>query len=90
MYTYELLETGCHYLVKEKEESKITLIKVALESDHCVFVQKFEDPTISEWKLKKDFLFDILECLSDNVVKDWEMHYHSNEDAYSEEEDDDE
>ena len=34
MYTYELLEAGCYYLVKEKEDSMITLIKVAMESDH--------------------------------------------------------
>jgi len=90
MYTYELLETGCYYLVKEKEDSKITLIKVALESDCCVYIQKFNDQTDSEWKLKKDLLFDILECLSDGVVKEWEIHYQRNQDAYSEEEDDDE
>jgi hypothetical protein len=31
MYTYDLLEAGCYYLVKEKEDSMITLIKVAME-----------------------------------------------------------
>jgi len=90
MYNYELLETGCHYLIKEKEEEKIILIKVALETDICVFIQKYEDPTKSEWKLKKDPIFDILECLTDKVVKEWEVYYRSNEDAYSQEEDDDE
>jgi hypothetical protein len=89
MYTYELLETGCYYLVKEKEDSPISLIKVALESDHCLFIQKFEDPTDTEWKLKKDTLHDIIECLSDTVVKDWELHYKSSEDAYTEEDDED-
>jgi hypothetical protein len=44
MYTYELLEAGCYYLVKEKEDSMITLIKVAMETDHCLFIMKFEDP----------------------------------------------
>jgi hypothetical protein len=89
MYTYELLETGCYYLVKEKEDSNITLIKVALESDHCLFVQKFEDPTDTEWKMKKEPLFDIIECLSDQAVKEWEQHYKSSQDAYYEEDDDD-
>jgi hypothetical protein len=89
MYTYELLETGCYYLVKEKEDSDITLIKVALESDHCLFVQKFEDPTDTEWKMKKEPLFDIIECLSDQAVKEWEQHYKSSQDAYYEEDDDD-
>ena len=89
MYTYDLMETGCYYLVKEKEDSAITLIKVALETDSCLFIQKFEDPTDTEWKMKKDPLFDIIECLTDTAVKDWELHYKSSEDAYTEEDDDD-
>ena len=88
MYTYNLLETGCYYLVKEKEDSPITLIKVAVESDQCIFVQRFSDPTETEWKLKTDPMHDILECLSDQAVKTWEEHYTS-EDAYYEEDDDD-
>ena len=87
MYSYELLETGCYYLVKEKEESPVTLIKVAVESDHCVFIQRFDEPLETQWKLKKDILHDIIECLSDEAVKSWEEHYHSNEDAYYEEDD---
>ena len=89
MYTYELLETGCYYLVKEKEDSAIVLIKVSMESDHCLFIQRFEDPTDTEWKLKKDSLFDIIECLTDKAIKEWELYYKSSEDAYSEEDDDD-
>ena len=86
MYTYDLLETGCYYLVKEKEDSAISLIKVAVETVHCLFIQRFEDPTLTEWKQKKEPLFDIVECLSDEAVKAWEEHY-SNEDAYYEEDD---
>lgn len=89
MYTYELLETGCYYLIKEKEDSGITLIKAAMESDHCLFIQKFEDPTDTEWRLKKDAIFDIIECLTDKSVKEWELYYKSSEDAYKEEDDDD-
>ena len=81
MYTYDLLENGCYYLVKEKNDSPITLIKVAVESDHCLFIQRFDDPTETEWKLKKDALHDIIECLSDEAVKAWEEHYKSNEDG---------
>ncbi|HMU47628.1 MAG TPA: hypothetical protein PKC72_14760 [Chitinophagaceae bacterium] len=87
MYSYDLLETGCYYLIREKEDSAITLIKVAVETDHCLFVQRFDDPTETEWKLKKDPLHDIIECLSDEAVKDWEQHYKSNEDAYYEDDD---
>lgn len=88
MYSYDLLETGCYYLVKEKEDSPVTLIKVALITDHCVFVQRFDEPMETSWKLKKDNLFDIIECLSDEAVKAWEEHYRSNEDAFFEEDDD--
>lgn len=89
MYSYDLLETGCYYLVKEKEDSPLTLIKVAVESDHCLFIQRFDEPLETCWKLKKDPLFDIIECLSDEAIKQWEEHYY-NEDALHEEEDDDE
>lgn len=84
MYTYDLLETGCYYLVKEKEESPITLIKIAVVTDHCVFVQRFNEPMETVWKLKKDNLQDIIECLSDETVKSWEEYYRSNEDAFYE------
>ena len=89
MYTYDLLETGCYYLVKEKEDSAITLIKVAVESDHCVFIQRFDDPMETAWKLKKDNLHDIIECLSDDAVKAWQEHYQDNQDAYYEEDEED-
>jgi hypothetical protein len=88
MYSYDLLETGCYYLVKEKEDSPITMIKVSVESDHCLFIQCYDDPMKTEWKLKKDILHDIIECLSDEAVKAWEEQYKANQDAYYEEEDD--
>jgi len=88
MYSYDLLETGCYYLIREKEDAAIALIKVAVESDHCLFIQRFDDPTETEWKLKKEPLYDIIECLSDEAVKEWEQHYKSSEDAYYEEDDD--
>ena len=87
MYTYELLEKGCHYLIRETPVSPISLIKVAVETDHCLFIQRFDDYTMTEWKLKKDGIDDIIECLSDEAVKAWEEHY-SSEDAFYEEEDD--
>ena len=37
MYPYELLEAGCYYLVREIENRPITLIRVAVESDHSFF-----------------------------------------------------
>jgi hypothetical protein len=84
MYTYDLLETGCHYLIKEKEESPVVMIKVAVESDHCLFIQRYDDPMATEWKLKKDGLHDIIECMSDEAVKQWEQHYFNSKDVFFE------
>lgn len=89
MFSYGLLEPGCHYLIQEKEGSEIKLIKVAVESDHCLFVMSYDDPVVTEWKRKTDQIYDIVECLTDATVKEWETHYPSSEDAYYEEEDDD-
>ena len=50
-------------------------------------MQRFSDPTETEWKLKTDPMHDIIECLSDQAVKFWEEHYTS-EDAYYEDDDD--
>jgi hypothetical protein len=85
MYSYALLEPGCHYLIQEKEDSEIGLIKVNFESDHCVYVSRFDETVALEWKKKSDPILDIIELLSDDKVKAWEAIYNNNEDAYYEE-----
>jgi hypothetical protein len=85
MYSYALLEKGCYYLIQEKEEGPIGLIKVNMETDQCMYVSKYADATVVEWKKKVDPIFDILELLGDDKVKAWESIY--NEDSYNYEED---
>ena len=87
MYSYALLESGCHYLVQEKEESPVTLIKITVETDHCLYVTRFAENPVLEWKKKNDPIFDILELLSDDKVREWESVYNDNQDAYYEEDD---
>jgi hypothetical protein len=79
------METGCYYLVQEKENAPITLIKINFESDSCVFVSKYEATEVQEWKKKTDSIHDILELLSDDKVKEWETIFNNNQDAYYEE-----
>ena len=81
MFSYGLLEPGCHYLIQEKEDSDIRLLKVSVESDHCVFVMFYDDPLVTEWRRKSDPIVDIIECLTDATVKEWETQYPSSEDA---------
>lgn len=87
MYNYDLLESGCYYLIREKQDSPVTLIKVSMETDNCLFIQRFDDPDKTEWKLKTDQLADIVECLTDEMVKKWQQEYYNSEDAYYEEDD---
>ena len=87
MYSYGLLETGCYYLVQEKMDAPISLIKVTMESDHCMYVFNYADELATCWKRKSDTIHDIIECLSDTAVEEWEKHYNSNEGAYYEEDD---
>jgi hypothetical protein len=87
MYAYGLLERGCYYLVQEKMDSPISLIKVTSESDYCMYVFTYDDQLLTGWKRKTDPIYDIIECLSDQAVEDWEKQYNSNEGAYQEEED---
>ena len=87
MYSYALLENRCHYLIQEKEDSPITLIQVTVESDHCLYITMFGDDEAMVWRRKNDPIFDIIELVSDDKVKEWESLY--NKDAYNYEEDDD-
>jgi len=87
MYSYGLLEPGCYYLVQEEVNSPIELIKVTVESDHCMYIFKYNDELTTEWRRKNDKLYDIIECLSDEMVEIWEKHYNSSEESYYEEDD---
>jgi hypothetical protein len=87
MYSYGLLEPGCYYLVQETIDAPIGLIRIASESDYCMYVFNYNDQLTTTWKRRTDPIYDIIECLSDRAVDDWEKQYNSNEGAYQEEED---
>ena len=89
MYSYALLEKNCYYLIQETEESAIGLIKVNLETEQCMYVSKFADEPLNEWKKKDDPIFDILELVSDDKIKDWQTIYNDNQGSYNYEEDED-
>jgi len=88
MYSYALLEPECYYLVQEKEQEQLTLLQVKVVSDTSMFVIKYGENVVMEWKLKTAPIHDIIELLSDDVAKQWLKVYYNNEDAYYEEDDD--
>jgi hypothetical protein len=87
MYSYALLEPACYYLIQEKKDMPISLIRINVESDHCVFLSRFQEEEILEWKRKTDPIYDIIELLSDEAVESWETAYNAT--FNFEEEDDD-
>jgi hypothetical protein len=86
MFSYALLEPGCYYLVQEKENAPVVMIYVSVISDHCMYVHRYADVETMGWKLKTDSIHDIIELLSDNVVKTWQEVYNSSEGTYDYEE----
>jgi hypothetical protein len=89
MYSYALLEKDCYYLIQEAETSPVSLIKVHLETEQCMYISKYHDEPVTEWKKKGDPIFDILELVSDDKIKDWEAIYNDNQGSYNYEEDED-
>ena len=87
MYSYALLEPGCYYLIREKKDAGISLIKINVESDHCVFISRFQEEEALEWKKKTDPIHDIIELLSDEAVTAWQAAYNA---TFNYEEEDDE
>jgi hypothetical protein len=91
MYTYGLLEIDCFYLIKEKENSPILLITATLETDHCLFLDKYKSSgMVTFWKKKDDPIFEIIECLEDRMAQAWQDQYGTpGYDSYYDEEDED-
>ena len=85
MYSYGLLEPGGYYLVQEEMDSIVELIKVTVEIDQCMYVFKYGDELVTEWRRKTDSIFDIIECLDDKKIEAWEKQYNNNEESYYEE-----
>jgi predicted translin family RNA/ssDNA-binding protein len=54
-----------------------------------MYVFTYDDQLSSGWKRKTDFIYDIIECMSDKAVKAWEKQYHGNMDTYHEEDEED-
>ena len=70
------------FILLKKKNDTLTLIQVKAETDSCMFVLKYKDQTLSEWKRKTDAIHDIIELVSDDAVKSWSKAYYNSEDAF--------
>lgn len=87
MFSYALLEPGCYYLIQEKENGPLEMVHIPVVSDFCMYVCKYGAEETMEWKKKTDPIHDIIELLSDNVVREWQEVYNNAQDTYDYEED---
>jgi len=82
MGTYNQLALLQHYLVKEKEDSEITLVQTVMETGKCVLLMYYDEFDTTIWKKKDEAIFEIIEELTaDQVAEYGELL--NNEDDYS-------
>lgn len=92
MFEFKLLEPGCYYVVQEKQDGPLSLMKVQMVTDHCVLLIHYgPDFELQEWRRKNDMLHDIIECLDDAKANMWRSFYRnpSEFDFETDDEDDD-
>ena len=88
MYSYDLLEQECYYIVQLNEGDPLTLLQVKVKSDYCVYAINYTAETaVMQWIKKEDAIYDIIECLTDQMAQQWLNVYNGSEDAYYEEDD---
>lgn len=86
MYLYELLEPNCYYLIQEKEEGPLSLIKVHFKSEQAVCLSTYSEGEEIVWKKKSDSMHDIIECMDDKIISQWEKTYFGQDAFYEDEE----
>lgn len=80
MYSFELLEKECYYIVQLKENAALNLVQVKVITDNCMFIVNYNETAEMTWVKKGDPIFDIVECLSDEAAQQW-LTVYNNEDA---------
>lgn len=81
MYSFELLERDCYYIVQLQADAALELVQVKVTSDHCMFIIVYNETADMQWVKKTDNIFDIVECLSDEAAQQWLTVYNNSEDA---------
>lgn len=72
MNTFANLETDEFYLIREKENSEVTLVQTLMETDHCIFILQRGDDERSFWKRKTEPLFQIIDKLTEEQADEYE------------------
>ncbi len=81
MYSYELLEKECYYIVQLQPGVPLSLLQVKVVTDNCLFIINYNETVEMQWVKKSDGIHDIIECLSDDAARQWLTVYNNSEDA---------
>ena len=81
MFSYELLEKECYYIVQLKPDAELTLVQLKVVTDNCLFIMQYNETAEMHWVKKTDSIYDIVECLSDEAAQQWLTVYNNSEDA---------
>ncbi len=81
MYSFELLEKECYYIIQLQPDSPLSLVQVKVITDNCMFIIAYSEIAEMSWVKKQDNIHDVVECLSDDAAQQWLTVYNSSEDA---------
>lgn len=71
MYSYDILEPDCYYLVQLEKDQPLSIIQVKVVSDYAMYVVVFNNEVRFQWVKKADQIFDIVELLSEETAQKW-------------------
>ena len=65
MASFSELTSDSYYLIKENENSRVELVFVLMATAKCVLIEFQDDEQTTAWYKKSDFIFEIVEQLSE-------------------------
>jgi hypothetical protein len=65
MASFSELTPDSYYLIKENENSRVDLIFILMTTENCALIEFQDDEQTTAWYKKTDFIFEIIEQLSE-------------------------
>ena len=84
MATFYDLEIDKFYLIRVSDNLAVSMVQVALATNHCVLVYEVGEVDINYWKKKSDYIAEIVEELTDDMVDEYEALLMEDFDDYDE------
>ena len=82
MATYTNLGIDRYYLIKEGENSDITLVQPVMETNLCLLLLHIDEIETSVWKKKADTVYEIIEELTEEQVAEYEALFEDEDEEW--------